>query len=191
MAGGNRSVSICIIWLVNNSLSTQTESPQIVSVNATSSTSLLVSWDRPNLDEMDGTLETFSVSCSPDEGNTVDAPADSLSAGLFDLSPYTTYTCCVTAHTTAGMSGASCGSQTTLEDGVSVNVFALFPVIILQLHNCTLKSLNVFFSVIKCFDGNPIHNVGLYQHMLVWIVIGNVEVLNNFCNTYHILFTIE
>ena len=120
-------VSYDVFWL-DIVLSTQTESPQIVSVNATSSTSLLISWDRPNLDEMDGTLETFSVSCSPDEGNTVDAPADSLSAGLFDLSPYTTYTCCVTAHTTAGMSGASCGSQTTLEDGVSVNVFALFPV---------------------------------------------------------------
>ena len=120
-------VSCDVFWL-DIDLSTQTESPQIVSVDATSSTRLLVSWDRPNLDEMDGVLETFSVSCSPGDNNPVDVPADSLSAGLLHLSPYTTYTCCVTAHTTAGVSGASCGTQTTLEDGVSVNVFALFPV---------------------------------------------------------------
>ena len=120
-------VSCDVFWL-DIDLSTQTESPQIVSVNATSSTRLLVSWDRPNLDEMDGALETFSVSCTPGDNNTVPAPADSLCAGLLHLSPYTTYTCCVSAHTTAGMSGASCGTQTTLEDGVSVNVFALFPV---------------------------------------------------------------
>ena len=120
-------VSYDVFWL-DIVLSTQTESPQIVSVDATSSTRLLVSWDRPNLDEMDGALETFSVSCSPGDNNTVPAPADYLSAVLLHLSPYTTYTCCVTAHTTTGMSGASCGTQTTLEDGVSVNVFALFPV---------------------------------------------------------------
>ena len=125
-------VSYDVFWL-DIDLSTQTESPQIVSVNATSSTRLLVSWDRPNLDEMDGALETFSVSCTPGDNNTVYVPADSLpadplSAGLLHLSSYTTYTCCVTAHTTAGVSGASCGSQTTLEDGVSIYVFALFPV---------------------------------------------------------------
>ena len=117
-------VSYDVFWL-DIDLSTQTESPQIVSVNATSSTQLLVSWDRPNLDEMDGALDTFSVSCSPGDDNTVLVPADSLSADslsaeLLDLSPYTTYTCCVTAHTTAGVSGASCGTQTTLDDGVSV-----------------------------------------------------------------------
>ena len=114
-------------------------------MNATSSTQLLVSWDRPNLDEMDGALENFSVSCSPGDDNTVYTPAnslsaDSLSAGLLHLSPYTTYTCCVTAHTTAGVSGASCGTQTTLEDGVSVNVFALFPVMYMY-HNSLAQNV--------------------------------------------------
>ena len=102
-------------------LYTQTESPQISSVNATSSTSLVVSWKHPNLEEMDGEVETFAVSCSPGD-IAVSAPADSLSAELLHLSPYTTYTCCVTAHTTAGVSGASCGTQTTLEDGMCMCV---------------------------------------------------------------------
>ena len=34
------------------------------------------------------------------------------------LSPYMTYTCCVTANTTGGLSNPACETQTTLEEGI-------------------------------------------------------------------------
>ena len=92
-----------------------------MSVNATSSSSLLVSWEPPNLDEMDGQLLSYSVSCSQEDNNEETPEINqitTLSVSVLELSPYIAYECCVEAETTVGISGVSCLTKTTLEDGI-------------------------------------------------------------------------
>ena len=89
-------------------------------MGATSSASLTASWEAPELDDMDGELTSFSISCDlgthETEPNGI-VPLNQLSFIQSDLQPYTTYTCCVNAQTTVGVSGTVCQTQTTLEDG--------------------------------------------------------------------------
>lgn len=90
----------------------------MLSVNATNSTSLLVTWEAPDLDDSDGDLRSFNVSCNneldPEEITVING--DQYSLSIPNLQPYTTYTCCVDTLTTVGVSPASCLTQTTLED---------------------------------------------------------------------------
>lgn len=92
----------------------------MLSVHATTSTSLLVSWEAPHLvADTDGDLEYFSVSCN----NEVIVPfidGAQFSANVSDLQPYTTYTCCVVADTTVGVSASSCMISTTLQDSKTI-----------------------------------------------------------------------
>ena len=73
----------------------------------------------PDTDDMEGELVSFSVSCSGigDDNPPIVNETTELSVRLYRLQPYTAYTCCAVAHTTVGVSGASCTTQTTLEDG--------------------------------------------------------------------------
>lgn len=64
---------------------------------------------------MDGNLIQFSVSCPSDRVHVVSASQHFLDVD--SLSPYSTYTCCVTASTTIGLSNPVCDTEATLEDG--------------------------------------------------------------------------
>ena len=93
----------------------------MLSVNATTSTTLLVSWEAPHLDDADGDLLYFSVSCNNENPSMMTTENPSImtteySVSFPSLQPFTTYTCCVVATTTVGVSASSCLTQTTLED---------------------------------------------------------------------------
>ena len=96
----------------------------MLSVNATTSTSLLVSWEAPHLADTDGDLLSFSISCN----NEVDPLVVPFNDGaqfsdtVSDLQSYTTYTCCVVAYTTVGVSASSCLTTATLQDSKTIVV---------------------------------------------------------------------
>ena len=73
-------------------------------------------WEYPQLDDVDGHLTQFSVSCLPDRVQVVSAFQQFLDVD--SLSPYSVYNCCVTANTTKGFSNPVCDTETTLEDGI-------------------------------------------------------------------------
>ena len=98
------------------------DSPQNTRLIAIRSTSLNLTWERP---DWNGTIIEYLSTCSSDGGTfhnaNVPSPTshDIYSIHLNALSPHTTYTCCVTASTTHGVSSHSaCDTQTTLEDGI-------------------------------------------------------------------------
>lgn len=102
----------------------------MLSVNATTSTSLHVSWEAPHLvADTDGDLEYFDVSCNIpfNDGFQFSATVSfnvgaQFSATISNLQPYTTYTCCVVADTTVGVSTSSCMISTTLQDSKTIVV---------------------------------------------------------------------
>ena len=98
-------------------------------MSATSSTSLFINWEAPDTDDMEGELVSFSVSCSGigDDNPPIVTETTELSVRLYRLQPYTAYTCCAVANTTVGVSGASCTTQTTLEDGKYTSCTATYP----------------------------------------------------------------
>lgn len=119
------TMKVCLLLLTQ-----YTGPPQMLSVNATTSTSLLVSWEAPNLvADTDGDLEYFYVSCNKpfNDGDPFSATVSfnggaQFSATISDLQPYTTYTCCVFADTTVGLSTSSCLISTTLQDSKTIVV---------------------------------------------------------------------
>ena len=96
----------------------------MLSVNAASSTSLLVSWEAPHLADTDGDLLSFSVSCNNEAHPLFELFNDGaqFSVIVFRLQPYTTYTCCVVGNTTVGVSASSCLTTTTLQDSKTIVV---------------------------------------------------------------------
>ena len=83
---------------------------------------LLVSWEAPYLRASDGNLEEYTLLCKTD---TSDVPitiqvgsSETSRVNVSGLVPHTTYTCCVKAHTTVGVSADSCISISTSEDGI-------------------------------------------------------------------------
>ena len=97
----------------------------MLSVNATTSTSLLVSWEAPLLADTDGDLVSFSISCNNEAHPLVVLFNDGaqFSVIVFSLQPYTAYTCCVVANTTVGVvSASSCLTTTTLQDSKTILV---------------------------------------------------------------------
>ena len=84
-------------------------------LSAISPNSLRLTWEYPLLDDVDGNLNQFSVFCPPDRVHVVSASQRFLNVD--SLSPFSPYTCCVTANTTFGLSSPVCDSETTLEDG--------------------------------------------------------------------------
>ena len=84
----------------------------------------LVSWEAPYLRASDENLEEYTVLCTTDTSDapvtlvTIEAGSETTGINISGLVPHTTYTCCVKAHTTVGVSADSCVSISTSEDGI-------------------------------------------------------------------------
>ena len=109
--------------------------PGMVSTNYISSKSILISWEAPVMLQPDEDLQNYCLSCS--SGSTTEVriylgPAIT-SFNVTNLKPDTTYTCCVMAITTAGMSPHVCIRSSTLEDGKGRK---LCTSIMYQLYSC-------------------------------------------------------
>lgn len=98
------------------------EPPQMVSADSITSNSLLMNWAAPMLNELDGTLKNYSLSCSADEDvnasfiHVLDSNVNTYNVS--GLKPATTYSCCIMASTTTGQSRRECREVSTLEDGI-------------------------------------------------------------------------
>lgn len=96
------------------------EPPQMVSADSITSNSLLMNWAAPMLNELDGTLKNYSLSCSADEDvnasfiHVLDSNVNTYNVS--GLKPATTYSCCIMASTTTGQSRRECREVSTLED---------------------------------------------------------------------------
>ena len=89
--------------------------PENVQFIPTTSTSISVLWEPPNLPLLTHTLSGYTVSCN--NSHTLDVSPDLHAVTMTSLLPFTEYSCCVTARTTTGLLGETCGNITTLEDG--------------------------------------------------------------------------
>ena len=94
----------------------------MLSVMAANSTSLLISWMAPVLEEQEGILESYSLSCSlaenEDKSSLISETVE-LFVTVHNLQPYTAYICCLFATTSVGVSGTVCQTQNTPEDSKS------------------------------------------------------------------------
>ena len=92
--------------------------PQNVFLNASSSMTLKLVWEAPELDVWDGHINSYEVNCTSAFGYYHFAHEDDglLEYDLYSLDPFSTYTCCVRALTTNGDSVYSCDTETTLQD---------------------------------------------------------------------------
>ena len=101
-------------------------SPGMVTTNHVSSNSILISWEAPIMLQPDEDLENYYLSCS--SGGTTEVQmsldSDTISYNVTNLTPDTTYTCCVMAITTDGLSPNVCIKNSTLEDG-KYNAFTI------------------------------------------------------------------
>ena len=92
--------------------------PLNVTLNATSSMSLHMDWEEPELDAWDGTVSGYGIECSSDFGyyheNTFGGGQREYD--VYNLLPFSNYSCCVLAMTTNGNSKYSCDAEQTLQD---------------------------------------------------------------------------
>ncbi|CAI8053005.1 Phosphatidylinositol phosphatase PTPRQ [Geodia barretti] len=113
--------------------------PQNVSLNASSSMTLHLDWEGPQLDERDGSVTSYEVNCTSSFGyyHLVSVDVGLLEYDLVNLAPFSNYTCCASALTTNGHSSTVCATEETLQDipsdvpqNVTVNNHSAYAVII-------------------------------------------------------------
>ncbi|CAI8053003.1 Receptor-type tyrosine-protein phosphatase F [Geodia barretti] len=113
--------------------------PQNVSLNASSSMTLHLDWEGPQLDERDGSVTSYEVNCTSSFGyyHLVSVDVGLLEYDLVNLAPFSNYTCCASALTTNGNSSTVCATEETLQDipsdvpqNVTVNNHSAYAVII-------------------------------------------------------------
>ena len=97
--------------------------PQNVSLTAHSSTSLHLDWVEPELDYWNGIVDSYGINCTSDFGFYYYADINGVTVDhdVYDLKPFSYYTCCVHAMTTNGDSAPSCDTGKTLENGMHKN----------------------------------------------------------------------
>ena len=87
-----------------------------MSVNATASTTIDISWNPPIADSQDGIVLSYSISCFSLKWNGSITHSKQYNHYQWNhLVPFTNYTCCVTAQTTNGLSNSTCDTEQTLE----------------------------------------------------------------------------
>ena len=95
--------------------------PENITFNATSSRSMILSWDPPGQNLRNGIIQSYSIRCSSDDHigfvfqRTITASSRSVS--MTGLNPFTSYNCCVATITTNGNGPYSCDSGSTLKGG--------------------------------------------------------------------------
>ena len=100
------------------------DSPRNITLTPTGFDTMQLSWKPPHLnDSADAHVVHFVILCSSDFNFTTTVSDDSLQ--LDSLTPYTSYTCCVTADTTLGLSAAACETQITLESGMHIQPYII------------------------------------------------------------------
>ena len=88
-----------------------------MSLNATSSMTLHLKWEEPELDSWDGTVQGYGIDCISHFGyNHQDEVEDVLEYNIYSLMPFSYYMCCVRAITTNGDSNYTCDTEQTLQD---------------------------------------------------------------------------
>ena len=97
--------------------------PQNVSLNATASTTIDISWNPPIADSQDGIVLNYSISCFSLGWNGSITHSKQYNHYQWNhLVPFTNYTCCVTAQTTNGLSNSTCDTEQTPEDSKYNNI---------------------------------------------------------------------
>ena len=86
-----------------------------------SSRSIVIRWNPPQYDPRDGTVEEYTIVCrSPNDNplyfSQMIVPGTNLEYTLSEVTPATTYECCITVRTTNGDSPFICANATTEED---------------------------------------------------------------------------
>lgn len=92
--------------------------PANVSLQARSSTSLIIAWDP--LKAKHGSFIAYTVQCQSEEQSTTIyklANENVTQVTIEKLLPFTTYTCCASIETTMANSTTTCLQQRTPEDG--------------------------------------------------------------------------
>ena len=96
--------------------------PLNISVNSSSSRSLIVSWDPlDDLDQQHGSILSYTISC----GAFTTASEEAVDVFFDDLLPYTMYNCCVSIATTEFNSSAACQEGVTLEEGMTNTIILI------------------------------------------------------------------
>ena len=98
---------------------THTVQPENLKANATTSSSIFVSWTAPSSNVM---VNQYSVSCTSsgqEPSGQFNISSSQRNITLSFLLPHTDYLCCVTAENQNGQSSENCAAVTTLEDGIS------------------------------------------------------------------------
>ena len=94
--------------------------PQNVTLLATGIDSLELSWESPLKTGPNVTVYIVICHLDSDHDTYHIYPEGNHTMELDSLTPYTTYTCCVTANTTLGPSSIACTTQTTPETGIAI-----------------------------------------------------------------------
>ena len=95
--------------------------PENITFNATSSRTMILSWDPPGESLRNGTILNYSIHCLSDDQTGFylwqTTPASFQSILMTGLNPFTIYSCCIATITTNGNGQYRCDSGITLEDG--------------------------------------------------------------------------
>ena len=120
-------VSVLVVYCYSSTVCHTTEppEPQSVTLSATGSDSIVMTWESPG----DPAIISYTVYRQAsaildghlDEDRNVNV-GDDLRVKIGPLSPYTTYTYCVVAHTAYASSLPVCVSNTTLEAGILYSI---------------------------------------------------------------------
>ena len=125
--------------------------PKKVSAGIVTSRSIFLIWEAPTLSASDGNLLEYNVYCDNSERVfDMRTPNDSLS--IPNLIPDTSYTCCIKANTTVGISSYACTTISTMEDGIKLCIvtftLSLFTHTLLQCLGLLLKMCQFIQSVL-------------------------------------------
>ena len=119
--------------------------PENITFNATSSRSMILSWDPPGEGLRNGTIQRYSIICSSDDHvgfylqHTI--PVSSQSILMTGLNPFISYNCCIATITTNGNGPYRCDAGITLQDGKLDYHLFIF----------SQESVDIYPMVVSCF----------------------------------------
>ena len=137
-------VAMCVIFVVPRTCM-HTAMPENITFNATSSRSMILSWDPPGEDLRNGTIQRYSIICSSDDHvgfylqQTISVSSQSIL--MTGLNPFISYNCCIATITTNGNGPYRCDSGITLQDGKLDYHLFIF----------SQESVDIYPMVVSCF----------------------------------------
>lgn len=152
---------VCTILPVSH---THTEPPQNVTLTATGSDKLEISWVPPPQTNIIVYFVVFE-----DYHTHYVNPTSPLLLHFEFLAPYTSYTGCVAANTTMGPTRLACKTQTTLQSGTFDKVFYVYLLVCnYHMHGEVLLSVVQFHEILlmRCLLLLSIHPPSVYSGAL-------------------------